>query len=74
MKIQTKKQIVKWFMENVHTWQRVNACAEHFHDLIYNERGEYTETGKEIDRLIGNLDKMACYVEHNTDYSCLENV
>lgn len=53
-----KKSILAWYLENINTWQRSNACREAFRQYIYDADGNYIIQGKAVSDFIDAVEKL----------------
>ena len=58
MRLELKKEIIDWLIENKCRWQRVNACVKAFSQYIYDEDGEYIIGGEEVNVFIHLADDL----------------
>lgn len=58
MRIELKKAILDWLIENEHAWQRTNACVRNFSNYIYDNNGYYIIGGKEVVDFIHDAEKL----------------
>lgn len=58
MRVELKKAILDWIIENENRWQRINSCKKEFRSYIYNEQGAYLIGGEEVAQFIEDADKL----------------
>lgn len=65
MKMELKREIINWLIDNEKVFNRVNACVDHFKEYIYDSTGNFLKygIGRETHDFIVRADKLLYSME-----------
>ena len=58
MRMELKKAIIKWMLDNENRFQRINECMKEFKNYIYDSNGNYIIGGQEVSDFVIKCDKL----------------
>jgi hypothetical protein len=58
MRLELKKAILDWIIENINEFQIVIACHDAFREYIYNKEGNYLIGGEKVSKFIEEAIKL----------------
>lgn len=58
MRLELKKAIIDWLIDNEHRWLRVTECSKAFRQYIYDDDGEFIIGGEEVNIFIHLADEL----------------